>query len=304
MKFGKLTDISAVNFDLPDDPRRTKDFSVIPSSNEAPTLYVGATGWSMKEWVGSIYPRKSKKIDFLKHYTRQFNTIELNTTHYRIPTFETIHKWRRDSAEDFKFCPKIPQSISHSKSMGINDGKLINFCETIVQLNEKLGCCFIQLPPYFDINRMETFVTFLKYFPAEIPLAVEVRHASWFKDEKTTNRLAELLHKNNHTFVITDVAGRRDVLHLQMTNTTAMIRFVGNNLHPSDFTRIDAWIDKLSNWFDKGLREVYFFTHEPDNINAPQLAQYLVEKASKYIPNIITRGPSPIKEEGTQMSLF
>jgi len=83
-----------------------------------------------------------------------------------------------------------------------------------------------------------------------------------------------------------------------------MIRFVGNDLHPTDYQRIDEWILRLKDWFAKGITEVYFFTHEPDNIQAPQMAKYLVDKAQAMMPEVSTRGPEFIKEQGQQMSLF
>ncbi|MEM6317639.1 MAG: DUF72 domain-containing protein [Bacteroidota bacterium] len=304
MKFGRLSDISNVDFSLPVAPTYTKEtldkFSVAP----APALYVGCTGWSMKEWLGQIYPKKTKTKDYLKHYTKQFNTIELNTTHYRIPNAATIEKWYNESTEDFRFCPKIPQSISHSNGLGLNDGKLSTFCEAIAGLQEKIGCCFMQMPPYFDAKRLGILATFLDHWPASIPLSVEVRHESWFADQVTTLSLAELLAGKNCAFVITDVAGRRDVIHQMLTNNKAVIRFNGNDLHPTDYTRIDEWVAQLKTWFDQGLREVYFFTHEPDNIRAPEIALYLVEKAKAIIPNVATRGPKFIEEQGQQLTLL
>ncbi len=304
MKFGKLQDISTVNFALPTDAANTKSILAALSPNISPTLYVGCTGWSMKEWVGHVYPSNAKTKDYLTHYAKQFNTIELNTTHYRIPTIETIQKWRTTATTDFRFCPKIPQAISHSSGMGLNDGKLRAFCESIQQLAEKLGCCFMQMPPYFDTSRLAVLATFLEEMPTSIPLAIEIRHESWFRTENHLLPLVALAKAKNCALVITDVAGRRDVLHQQLTNNIAIIRFVGNDLHPTDYTRIDEWVQRLKNWFAQGVSEVYFFTHEPDNIKAPELAKYLVEQAKALMPEVKTRGPEFIKEQGQQMSLF
>lgn len=304
MKFGKLPNISGVNFTLPNDPPNTKNvlsnLTLIPN----PTLYVGCTGWSMKEWVGHVYPSNAKTKDYLLHYAKQFNTIELNTTHYRIPTLDTIYKWKSTAAADFRFCPKIPQSISHSSGMGLNDGKLRAFCEAIQQLDEKMGCCFMQMPPYFDTSRLPILATFLEKMPSTIPLAIEVRHESWFRSEAQLMPLVELAKAKNCALVVTDVAGRRDVLHQQLTNRIAMIRFVGNDLHATDYSRIDEWIQRLKTWFAQGITEAYFFTHEPDNIKAPELAKYVVEQAKALLPTVTTRGPEFIKEQGQQMSLF
>ena len=144
MKFGKLSDISNVVFSLPSEPEENKTIlSSFPKQNTPPKIHIGCTGWSMKEWVGKVYPLKTPAKDYLKHYARQFNTIELNTTHYRIPSEANIEKWKNESTTDFRFCPKIPQVISHSADLGGNNDALNNFCKNILLLEEKLGCCFM-----------------------------------------------------------------------------------------------------------------------------------------------------------------
>ena len=52
--------------------------SNFPKKNTPPKIYIGCTGWSMKEWVGKVYPPKTPAKDYLKHYAKQFNTIECN----------------------------------------------------------------------------------------------------------------------------------------------------------------------------------------------------------------------------------
>ncbi len=283
MKFGKLAHIDQVDFTLPADAAGTSPLLArLPKTEDAPQLYIGCTGWNMKEWIGSVYPLKTKAKDFLHHYSRQFGTIELNTTHYRIPTIETVQKWRDTTPDNFRFCPKIPQTISHSRDLGLSKDYTLLFCENIAQLNKKMGCCFMQLPPYFGFDRLELLKTFLQKFPNHIPLSIELRHESWFDVPEKIEVLSAALEGLNISLVITDVAGRRDVLHQRLTTDTTLIRFVGNALHPTDYTRIDAWVDRLKNWFEQGLQRVFFFPHEPDNILAPQLAAYFIEKMNEH----------------------
>jgi len=119
MKFGKASDLSNIDFSLPIDPSTNKirlDRYGLGTGEGRPQIYIGATGWSMKDWVGTWYPRKTKSADYLKHYGRQFNTIELNTTHYRVPTIEMVQKWYDSVPEDFRFCPKVPQTTSQTTS--------------------------------------------------------------------------------------------------------------------------------------------------------------------------------------------
>ncbi|MGK0365154.1 MAG: hypothetical protein ACI85O_002219 [Saprospiraceae bacterium] len=308
MKFGKLPDISNIDFTLPTDTGTNADLFSRLSAVDKSKIYIGCTGWSMKEWVGRVYPKGTKTKDYLQHYGKQFNTIELNTTHYRIPSFDMIQKWYAETPADFRFCPKIPQTISHRNDMGLTDGTLQLFCESIVGLKEKLGCCFMQMPPYFGVNDLPRLRLFLEQFPKGIPLAIELRHESWFKSEHNFSLAAELLKQYGKAIVITDVAGRRDVLHNRLTNHIAMIRYVGNAgetaLHPTDFERLNAWVQKLKEWTAKGISEVYFFTHEPDNLLAPEAADYFAKAIQENVP-AITRGPEFTDgNAGEQMSIF
>ncbi|MCB0642030.1 MAG: DUF72 domain-containing protein, partial [Phaeodactylibacter sp.] len=83
------------------------------------------------------------------------------------------------------------------------------------------------------------------------------------------------------------------------------VRFVGNGLHPTDYRRIDEWVQRLAGWTGKGLPEVFFFTHEPDNLLAPDLSLYLFEQVAAGT-TFSARGPKFIDgpESGEQMALF
>ena len=84
-----------------------------------------------------------------------------------------------------------------------------------------------------------------------------------------------------------------------------MIRWVGNALIESDYSRLDNWINRLAIWIKKGIHEIYFFPHEPDNLLAPEITLYLTQKIKERIPEVELRGPTlPIFEEGGQLGLF
>lgn len=295
MKFGKLSNIDHVDFTLPPDPIRTKELLKNLSDSQSIELYFGCPAWSCKEWIGKIYPKGSKPKEFLQLYAQHFNTIELNTTHYRIPDSTTIARWKSLVSETFKFCPKIPQQISHRNDFGASFQTVQQFYEAVAPLEENLGTTFMQLSPYFNPTKMSSLEKFIKSFPKELPLAIEFRHEDWFNEGGL--EVFELLASENIGTVITDVAGRRDVLHQQLTTKIATIRFVGNELHVTDYSRIDAWANLLKNWTSQGLQHIYFFLHEPEDILCPELAVYFVRKmnealelklsAPKLLPKIV-----------------
>ena len=68
-------------------------------------------------------------------------------------------------------------------------------------------------------------------------------------------------------------------MHLSMPET--FIRFVGNSLHPTDYKRIDDWVDRIKFWLENGLQELYFFMHMHDETFSPELTVYLVDELNK-----------------------
>jgi uncharacterized protein YecE (DUF72 family) len=255
----------------------------------------------MKEWLGSFYPKNAKAQDFLRFYSRQFNTIELNSTYYRIPDKKTVVKWVEQTVPGFKFAPKIPQIISHSEDLSLRESYIESFTEVIAALDDRLGISFLQLPPNFGPKNLRILEQFLKRFPSKnIPLSVEIRNENWFV-EKDMTILQELLSEYGAGMVLSDVAGRRDVLHMYLSNNSAMIRFVGNELHESDFSRLDAWMLRLKEWIEMGLSEVYFFHHQDNNLLAPEMTIYFNQKLNHVLGTNLT---VPVKYSDVQLSLF
>jgi uncharacterized protein YecE (DUF72 family) len=130
----------------------------------------------------------------------------------------------------------------------------------------------------FSPNRKEELFTYLKTLPTDLQFFLEVRHPDWFKKDNIREEMFATLKSMNMGAVITDTAGRRDCAHMHLTIPKAFIRYVGNSLHESDFTRCDAWIERMKYWIDKGVEELYFFMHMHDEATSPELTVYLVDK--------------------------
>ncbi len=305
MDFGKLPSVEKVDFTMPPEPAQNAAvLRNLPPRPGSPRILIGSTGYNMKSWVGKWYPANAKDKDFLRHYGKQFDTIEFNATHYRIPDYATVLRWYDDTPDDFKFSPKIPQTISHDLDLGLSSGQIPVFCTAIRDLREKLGCSFLQLPPYFSPRDTSMLFRFLDVFPTDLPLAVEVRHPEFFEPTDRANAFFAALQARNIATVITDVAGRRDACHLHLTNARVLIRFVGNSLHATDYSRVAAWAEQISTWFTAGLHEVYFFCHEPDNLLSPELAAFCAQTFVEKMPDVHLRGPKPIEKPAQQGVLF
>jgi len=280
MDFGKTQQIEQVTWGLPPDATITAETLAQQNHQEIQSaqVYVGCPVWANKAWRGNLYPPQAKEKEFLNLYAQQFNCIELNVTHYQIPTPNTIAQWQAQTPTTFAFCPKLPQQISHRQlPLGQAQDLTLAFAEAVRPLQNRLGIPFLQLSPQFSLNQLLRLQEFLAIYPQDLPLAVEFRHPSWFIAKQFAHA-AELLRSYGKGTVITDVGGRRDVLHMSLTTPIATIRFVGNSLHRTDYERIDDWVKRLREWLENGLQKLYFFVHEPDNTLAPQLALYFIQR--------------------------
>ncbi|MEM6766074.1 MAG: DUF72 domain-containing protein [Bacteroidota bacterium] len=301
MKFGKLADISQVDFSLPEtDPRTMEVLGGAPSSSPV-KVFTGCPKWASKEWVGVLFPPKTKQADYLQWYSQSFNTIELNTTHYRIPKIETVKKWKESAHHDFIFCPKLPQTISHYAKL-LNQGQTTAFCEAIRHFEEKLGPTFVQMHPSFGPEQIGNLEIFLSAWPSDLPILFEFRHEGWFQDQLLIGSVYELLTQYGSGALITDVSGRRDVLHMSLTNRILMLRFVGNALHPTDFQRVDDWMKRIKAWVKEGLEEVYFFAHEPADLLASDLGKYAIQQFNATLG--LSLSIPGVPDTNSQMSLF
>jgi uncharacterized protein YecE (DUF72 family) len=272
MEFGKLENISEVNWNLPsDDARNEWRLSHLANSQ----IIIGAPGWACKLWLGKIYPAKTAPEKFLYHYSRYFNCIELNASHYRIPNEETTKHWLEQVPDSFQFCPKLHKDISHSKT-GLTDKKLMQTWFFFLEhLGANLAPSFIQFHENFSYHDKFFLFKFLENWPSEFKLSVELRHPSWFKQNTILPALSDYLRKRDIGLVITDVAGRRDVLHTSLTTNWSMIRLIGNNLDESDNRRLSDWAERIKTWQGKGIEKTYLFLHQPDDVWTIEFAQMM-----------------------------
>ena len=122
---------------------------------------------------------------------------------------------------------------------------------------------------------------YLETLPKDVQFFLEVRNPEWFNDKNESKELLATLRRLKVGFVITDAAGRRDCAHMNLTIPKAFIRYVGNSLHPTDYTRIDEWVNRIKIWLDEGLEELYFFMHMHDEAFSPELTVYMVDRMNK-----------------------
>ena len=283
MEFGRVpeNELNAVDFSLPKEPTGTKNVLKGKPFKKA-KVYVGCAQWGRPEWVGKIYPLKTKEKDFLQHYVDHYNSIELNATHYKIYGEAGVTKWaEKAKGKDFLFCPKMYKGVTHFGSLKGKDFISNEFLRGVTAFKEHLGPIFVQVSDSFSPKRKDELFTYLKSLPTDLQFFLEVRHPDWFAKENEREDMFEFLRENSIGAVITDTAGRRDCAHMNLTVPKTFIRYVGNSLHKTDYTRIDAWVKRMKYWLDKGMEELYFFMHMHDEATSPELTVYLVDKMNK-----------------------
>ena len=285
MEFGGLT-ISALNkvkFALPRDPAENA-ITLKKSKAKNTNIFLGCAKWGRKEWIGKIYPPGTREKDFLKFYAQHYQSIELNATHYKMYDGKHLQAWGKETGNpSFRFCPKGYRGMCFIKETPNRLRLTMDFSRNVRALGKQLGPVFITHDEKikWDETGEKQFFDYLEKLPTDILFFIEERWASFYTDKKLQNRYYARLRELKIGTVITDTAGRRDVLNMQLTIPKTFIRFVGNSLHPSDFTRIDQWATRLKKWMDAGIEDIYFFMHMHNEATSPELTQYVVERFNK-----------------------
>lgn len=277
MKFGQVTNPEAIDFRLPEDHPDTE--KALKEGKNSLSISIGCAKWNKTD-LKNFYPKGVK--DELTYYSTQFNSIELNATFYNLPSAKQVKTWKEKTPANFRFFPKITNTVSHYKRLLQVKSVVDEFCDSIAHFEEKLGMVFLQLHDNFkpkDIGRLEKFVL---EFPRGIPLAIEVRNSEWFQDQLASDEYFGLLETNNVTNIIVDTAGRRDMLHMRLTTPSVFIRYVGAN-HSSDYARLDDWLERIVLWKQQGLGNLGFFVHQNIERASPLLSAYFIKKFNERI---------------------
>ncbi|MEX2478268.1 MAG: DUF72 domain-containing protein [Gracilimonas sp.] len=276
MKFGSVENPGTIDFTLPEDHPDTLKVLNQKGSGEF-EAYVGCAKWNKKDLKG-FYPRGTK--DELTYYSRQFNSIELNATHYKTYGPDQAKEWKDKTPAGFRFFPKVVNSISHFKRLKGIEAPLEEYLNGMRGFGDQLEMIFLQLRDDFKPKDFDRVQRLVEIWPEDIPLAIELRHTDWFNDPAVANQIYQLFEQNGVANIITDTAGRRDLLHMRLTSPVAFIRYVGAN-HKSDYTRLDDWVERLKFWKDQGMEKLYFFVHQNMEKESPLLSAHFIKGINK-----------------------
>jgi len=205
---------------------------------------IGTSGWVYPHWKGRFYPEEWPKGKWLEFYARNFDTVELNTTFYRLPKESTVENWFTRTPDEFVWALKASRYITHIKRLADADEALRRFYALAGSLEFKLGPLLFQLPPSlkYDSHLVETFLLHLR---PSFRHAIEVRHLSWLN-----SNFFRQLRDSNTAFCISDTAGRYPYQE-EITADFAYIRLHGSQrLYASEYTEeeLEIWARKIAAW--------------------------------------------------------
>lgn len=145
--------------------------------------WLGCSGWAYDDWVGPFYPPGTPPGDFLERYARAFRTVEVDSSFYRAPSPFLVRRWAARTPDGFRFALKVPRDVTHEADETKGSEVLRGFLSGLDPLRSsgKLGAIVLQFPASFrapaGVAKLERL---LGTIPVEFPLAVELRHGSWW----------------------------------------------------------------------------------------------------------------------------
>jgi uncharacterized protein YecE (DUF72 family) len=226
-------------------------------------LRIGCSGWSYKDWAGIFYPKGLAAKDYLSHYSKVFNCVEIDSSFYRIPNAFMISQWRNNTPPGFVFSPKLPKKITHEKKLVDSESTLIYFYSVVSKLKDKLGPIAIQLPPSIKLTtHQKVLKDFISQLSPEFKHAIEFRHKSWFTPETYA-----LLRKNNiamvwslNQYLETPPEVTADFVYLRMVGDRELTEFTGVQKDRSeDMKRWASAVKDNAGKFESGY--IFFNNH-------------------------------------------
>ena len=217
---------------------------------------MGCSGWNYAHWRNDVfYPPRLGSRDWLGFYARQFDTVEVNTTFYRLPRPESVSRWVEATPDGFLFAVKASRYLTHVKRLTELPEHLEKLLDRLAPLvrSPKLGPLLWQLPPTFRRDD-ERLAAALASLPTSLRHAFEFRHESWF-DETVYG----LLRRHGVALVVADRSGAEALRHEVLTAGFTYVRFhagPGNGNYPRE--ELDRWADRLTDWAQSADVYAYF----------------------------------------------
>jgi uncharacterized protein YecE (DUF72 family) len=208
------------------------------------------------------FPESFQNASRLTYYSSLFNSIEINSSFYKIPQSKTVAKWAGEVSPQFRFTFKLYKEITHNKDLEINKDVVEHFFKSIHAVGEKKGCVLIQFPPGIDKDYLIKLNSLLKCIHEaegnDWKIAVEFRNKSWYNDA-TYN----LLNMFNSTLVMHDIPKSAtpmidhqcDFLYIRFHGPTGNYR----DSYPENY--LSEYATYVNEWINEGKKVFMYFNN-------------------------------------------
>ena len=220
------------------------------------TVRVGTSGWVYNHWREVFYPRELRQADWFGYYAREFDTVEINYSFYRLPSAATFDRWREQAPPGFLYAVKASRFLTHLKKLKEPEEPLQRFFERASRLGTTLGPVLYQLPPRWHVN-LARFEHFLAVLPQGYAHVVEFRDASWLIED-----VFQLMERYGVAHCIHDMRPLR--VPLRITAPPVYIRFHGDPAHGGDYqlATLEACARRIDDWRGQRLDVFVYFNND------------------------------------------
>jgi uncharacterized protein YecE (DUF72 family) len=229
--------------------------------------FVGVSGFSYSSWKGKFYPSDAKSEEFLAHYSRHLESVEINSSFYAPPRAAVVKGWFAKTNEEFRFSFKAPRLITHILKLGKESLEATDkFYGTLRALGPRLGPILFQLPPYskLDHELLEDFLSRTSDIKRRV---FEFRNETWFKDSTYS-----MLEDHGAGFCIAETEDLEPTF--KVTGGLAYFRLRKDSY---DERAIEEWSDRIRGT-SAGSDECYVYLRHDETGENALLAQMLSEK--------------------------
>jgi uncharacterized protein YecE (DUF72 family) len=228
-----------------------------------PSIRIGCSGWQYQHWRGDFYPAELPQPRWFEHYARQFDTVEINNTFYRLPEASTFASWGRAAPSGFVYAVKASRYLTHMKKLKEPEEAIRRFFTRARRLESSFGPVLYQLPPRWPAN-VERLEHFLHALPRTRRHTIEFRDPSWYDE-----RVLALLERHRVALCLHDMAG--SATGKRELGPFVYVRFHGAQKYSGRYS--DDVLEGWATWMAaqaRGGRAIYAYFNNDVGGHAPR----------------------------------
>ena len=215
---------------------------------------IGTSGYQYDHWKGELYPPELPKSKWLPFYAERYDTVEINSSFYGLPSASTVDAWRDSVPERFCFALKFSRYGSHLKHLKDPGDSIARFLEVGERLGDRLGPILVQLPPRWSPDP-ERLAGFLDAAPRTHRWAIEFRNPDWLREP-----IYRILADHGAALCVHDMIEDHP---RRLTADWVYLRFHGvGYARGYSHQRLTAEAQRIAGYLDRGLDVYAYFNND------------------------------------------